>query len=348
MRTPRARNTPGLADACFWQAFPVTYGLKRAENFLGSIMGLVKRMSGLRSRWSRTFPPNLARLMLLACAALWGLSYMLAKFAMETIPPQWLIGLRMMGACACMLALFHKHIIPYLTAKIIVPALVVGLTYWVTMITQTIGLQTIEPGRSAFLTAAYCVFTPFAAWIVTKTKPRAINLIAGVICLTGVGFVSLKPGGALSLSTGDWLTLATAIVFSFNLTCLGIYTKRFDPIAVTFVQFAVAGVLFLIGAIFTEPAPNADWLAPSVLASVLYLFLGATMCAQLMQNIGLAHVPASQASIIMCTESLFAVGFSAMFWGEQILWSSLIGFALIFSAVLMSVFKPGRHSLHRN
>ena len=107
-------------------------------------MGLVERFSKLRSRWSRNFPPNLARLMLLGCAALWGGSYLLAKFAMEAIPPQWLMGLRMIGACLCMLALFHKHIVPYLTPKIIVPALVVGLTYWGTMVTQTIGLQTSE------------------------------------------------------------------------------------------------------------------------------------------------------------------------------------------------------------
>lgn len=85
-------------------------------------MGLVERFSKLRSRWSRSFPPNLARLMLLGCAALWGGSYLLAKFAMEAIPPQWLMGLRMIGACLCMLALFHKHIVPYLTPKIIVPA----------------------------------------------------------------------------------------------------------------------------------------------------------------------------------------------------------------------------------
>ena len=52
-------------------------------------MGLVERFSKLRSRWSRNFPPNLARLMLLGCAALWGGSYLLAKFAMEAIPPQW-------------------------------------------------------------------------------------------------------------------------------------------------------------------------------------------------------------------------------------------------------------------
>lgn len=74
------------------------------------------------------------------------------------------------------------------------PALVVGVTYYGTMVMQTYGLKTIDPGRSAFLTAAYCVLTPFVAWLVVKRRPYIINLLAGVICLLGVGFIALKPG----------------------------------------------------------------------------------------------------------------------------------------------------------
>lgn len=292
----------------------------------------------LRSKASRGFPPNLARLMLLCCAALWGGSYLTAKVALSAIPPMWLMGLRLAGACLVMMALFHRSILPYLNRRIIVPALLVGLTYWGTMTTQTIGLTSIDPGRSAFLTAAYCVITPFAAWVVCRQKPRLVNLVAAIICLAGVGFVALKPGsGSLSLGVGDVLTMTCALIFAFNLTLLGVFSREFHPIAVTFVQFAVAGVLFLGGALLTEPRPSADWLAPDVMASFLYLFLLATTMAQIMQNIGLAHVPAASASIIMCTESLFAVAFSALFWGERLGWNSLIGFALIFTAVLLSV-----------
>ncbi|KAA8821275.1 DMT family transporter [Bifidobacterium vespertilionis] len=306
-------------------------------------MAVRSRFQQLRSKWSRTFPPNLARLMLLTCAALWGGSYLIAKFAMVAIPPQWLMGIRVLGACTCMMLLFHRVILPALTPKILVPALVVGVTYWGTMVTQTIGLQTIDPGRSAFLTAAYCVLTPFASWLVAKTRPGMINLVAAVICLVGVGFVSLKSGGSLALSTGDWLTIATSVIFAFNLTFLGVYAKRFHPIALTWVQFFVAGVLFIAGALFTEPMPNGAWLQPSVVAAFLYLFLGATMTAQIMQNIGLAHVPPAQASIIMCTESLFAVVFSAMFWGEAITWNSIVGFSLIFAAVLLSIIRKRKN-----
>lgn len=296
------------------------------------------RFQEFRSRMSRTFPPNLARIMLLCCAALWGGSYLVAKVAMTAITPQWLMTMRMTGSCIIMFVLFHRVIIPALTREIIIPALVVGVTYYGTMIMQTEGLTTIDPGRSAFLTASYCVLTPFAAWIIAKQRPKLINLVAAIICLTGVGFVALKPGsGALALGVGDWMTIANAVIFSFNLTFLGRYTQRFHPIAVTFMQFAVADVFFLIGALFTEPLPNASWLAPNVIMSFLYLLIGATTLAQIMQNIGLAHVPPSSAAIIMCTESLFAVAFSAIFWGEAIGWTSIVGFSLIFAAVIMSV-----------
>lgn len=303
-------------------------------------MGARSRFQGFISSMSRNFPPNLARLMLLCCAALWGGSYVAAKVAMGSIPPQWLMFMRMVGACLLMFALFHRYVLRAMHRNIIVPALIVGVTYYATMALQTIGLNSIAPGRSSFLTAAYCVLTPFVVWIVSRRRPRIINLVAGAVCLIGVGFIALKPStNSFALSTGDWLTLVSALVFSFNLTALGIYARRFNAVALTFVQFAVAGVLFLAGALFTESPPNASWLDLNVIVSFLYLFICATTLAQVMQNIGLAYVPAASASIIMCTESLFSVVFATLLWHERIGWPSVVGFGLIFAAVLMSVIK---------
>ncbi|WP_081930268.1 DMT family transporter [Bifidobacterium bohemicum] len=280
--------------------------------------------------------------MLLCCAALWGGSYMVSKVAMSAISPQWLMTMRTGGACLVMLVLFHRVIIPALNRRILVPALVTGLTYYGTMALQTYGLRTIDPGRSAFLTAVYCVLTPFVAWYTNRRRPSITNVAAGFVCLVGVGFVALKPGGlTMTLSAGDFLTLACAAVFSFNLTYLGIYSTRFNPIAVTFVQFAVACCCFLSGALIAEPAPSAAWLDPKVVVSFLYLFLGATTLAQIMQNIGLAHVSASSASVVMCTESLFSELFATVFWHECIVPTTLAGFALIFAAVLLTIlYKP--------
>ena len=94
------------------------------------------RFQQWRSRMSRTFPPNLARLMLLMCAALWGGSFVVAKFAMQTVPPQWLTGSRMAGACLLMWPLFRKSIMRSMHRDFIIPSLVVGITYYVAMLCQ--------------------------------------------------------------------------------------------------------------------------------------------------------------------------------------------------------------------
>ncbi len=286
-----------------------------------------------------TISPAVARAMLLCSAALWGGSYTCCKIALDVLTPQWLVCVRMLAASACMLLLFHRQIVPFLKPKIIVPALVVGVSYWGLMCTQAIGLQTIDPGRSSFLTAVYCVLTPFAAWAISKAKPRAINLVAALVCLAGVGFISLNDGGELKLSSGDWLTLLAAVLTAINITFLGKYTRIHGPIAMTWVQFLIAGVLFLTGALITEPAPSAAWLQPHILGCLVYLALGASMTAQVFQNISLVNIPTSQASIIMCSESLFALLFGVLFYGEQVGWNSFAGFALILVAMWLSIVR---------
>lgn len=295
-----------------------------------------------------TLSPALGKMMLLGCAMLWGGSYPIAKVAMSVVTPQWLMCFRLLAASAIMLILFRKQIMPYLNRSIILPGLLVGLTYWGTMVSQTVGLTMIEPGRSAFLTAAYCVIVPFTSWILLKQRPTPRNLLSAVLCLIGVGFVSLSSGlGGFSIGTGDLLTLTCALVFSFNRVWLGKFGQTIHPVALTFAQFMVAGVCCLIGAALTEPAPTAAWLRPSILACLVYLFFGATMMAQIMQNFGLKVTPPSQASLIMCLETVFGLLFSVAFYGERVSGASGVGFALIFLAILGSQIRLSGRMLER-
>lgn len=287
--------------------------------------------------------PLLGQIMLLDCAMLWGGSYPTAKVAMTAIPVQWLMACRELTAAIVMLLLFHKHIIPFLTKRIVVPMLAIGATYYFTMLLQMKGLTMIAPGRSSFLTASYCVIIPFTSWILLRQKPTQRNIIAAIICMLGVGFISLDSGlGGLSFSFGDMLTLTCAVIFSFNLVLIGKWAKDFDPIALTFVMFSFSGSAFLIGALFTEPGPNRAWLQPSVFLCLVYLFFLATMLAQVMQNVGLKVVEPSQASIIMCTEGAFAVLFSVLFYGEELSLTTIIGFVLVFAAMVFSQLRLKR------
>lgn len=106
--------------------------------------------------------------------------------------------------------------------------------------------------------------------------------------------------------------------------------------AMTFMEFLVAGILYLVMSCLSFSGPSVAWLRPEVVSSVLFLIVCASMGAQIMENMSLPHLPGSQASIIMCTECLFAAVFSAIFAGERFTMNTVIGFALIFTAMVMS------------
>lgn len=281
---------------------------------------------------------HISQLMLLVCAAIWGGSYVSSKYALEVFPVQWLMGVRMVGACAIMFVIFFGTLRKTFTKKLIIPSLITGVTYYATLVLQTEGLQTIDPGRSAFLTAAYCVITPFSAWLIVKKKPTILGLIAAVVCVAGVGFVALKPGMfALTFSYGDILTLVCAAVFAFNLTFLAYYSRKYNPVTLTFGQFVVSGVLFLAGALIYEPLPNfngADHL--SIFANMFYLTVVVTVVAQIMQNYSLVNLSTANASVIMCTESLFTLLFSTLLYHEHVSNMAFVGFALIFAAIIIA------------
>ena len=61
------------------------------------------------------------------------------------------------------------------------------------------GLQYTTAGKNAFLTSVYVVLVPFLYWVFYRKRPTAYNLAAAVLCLLGVGFLSLGEGFTMGL-----------------------------------------------------------------------------------------------------------------------------------------------------
>ena len=67
-----------------------------------------------------------------------------------------------------------------------------------------------------------------------------------------------------------------------------------------------------------------------------FLSVGCTCVALLIQNVGLAHVPASTGSLLLSMESPSGVLFSVLLMGEALTSRLLAGFALIFLSIILS------------
>ena len=67
-----------------------------------------------------------------------------------------------------------------------------------------------------------------------------------------------------------------------------------------------------------------------------YLVVFASCVALVIQNVALAHVPPAQASLFLSLESVFGVLFSILLYGELLTVRLVVGFVLIFIALLVS------------
>lgn len=212
-----------------------------------------------------------------------------------------------------------------------------GLCLAVAYIVQTYGLMYTTPGKNAFLTASYCVLVPFMAWGIYKRRPGAANVLAALLCITGIGFVSLGnlDGG---VNIGDMLTLLCGIFYAFQIIIMEQYAGKGDALAITAVQFGAAALVCWAGALLFESAPVNVPLSAWI--SIAYLSVMCTAFCFFLQAWGMKYTPSSTTAVIMTLESVFGTLISVVFYHEPITFKLLLGFALIFVSVLISEAGP--------
>jgi drug/metabolite transporter (DMT)-like permease len=182
---------------------------------------------------------------------------------------------------------------------------------------------------------------PFLAWAIERTRPRAGNVVAALMCLAGVALLSLKgDDSTLGLGLGDALTLVAALMFGLNMIAVEHLGARHDAVTITFVTFCLSALVCLPYALALESAPDLATLTPEFWWQMTYLVLLATVMGVLVQNVAQKRVPSSRVALLLSSESVFAAIFSVIFTGEKITPALLAGFTLIFAAVLVSQYAP--------
>lgn len=257
------------------------------------------------------------KLLIVAATIIWGLSFVFMKDAVDVLPPAWLIGVRFMATGIILACVFHRRLAAALTKTYLVRGGIIGVLVFLAFWTQTIGLAYTTPGKNAFLTGTYCVLVPFAWWLFARRKPTRYNLIAAVLCVAGIGLVSLQgSAGDLTLGFGDAMTLVCSVFFALHIVYVSKFTDTCDVMALTVYQFLVGGACGLIVGACTETLPAASVITPDFLWNMAYLVVFASCLALVFQNVGLAHVDPAPASLLLSLESVFGVVFSVLLYGE--------------------------------
>ena len=282
------------------------------------------------------FMRKAAKPMLFAAAFIWGSSFFIMKNALDAMPVQYLLAIRFsMGAV--LLALVCGKRWRTFGRDYLWRGAIIGGCLYLAYAVQTYGLALTTPSKNAFLTAVYCVIVPFLYWLLAGVRPDRYHLLAAVLCVTGVGLVSLS--GDLSVNAGDALTLLCALFYAAHIVAVAKVSPGKDIYLLTVFQFAFAALYAWIGGALTETFPAQALADPQVIWPLCYLGVMATTVALLFQNVGQVNSDPASASVILSLESVFGVLCSVLFADDQVSARMLAGFALIFVAVVCSETK---------
>ena len=255
----------------------------------------------------------LGRIALLVTAFIWGSSFVILKNTIAELPTLYVLAIRFSGGAVLLSLVFAKQL-KKIDMEYLRHGLILGLILFFAYVIQTFGLQYTSPGKNAFLTSTYCVVVPFFTWIAYKIRPDRYNLIAAVVCLAGVGFVSLKQDASVNI--GDVLTLISGTLYGVHIVLTAKYVKGKSVPLITVIQFVVAGVLCWISALSTGPFPSGEALSNNFV-SLVYLCVFCTVACYLLQNFGQKNTPSSTTAILMSFEAVFGAFFSVILGAEE-------------------------------
>ena len=160
---------------------------------------------------------------------------------------------------------------------------------------------------------------------------------AAALTILGVGLLSLGDDLSFSLSSGELLTLAAAVLYALHIVAVSHFSAAHDVMTLTVVQLAVSAAVNLAASLaLGEVLDVAVLLDPSMWGALFYLVVLSSCVCMVVQNLGQAHVPPAQAALLLSLESVFAVVASVVFYGEVVTPRLALGFASIFVAVVVS------------
>ena len=273
---------------------------------------------------------------LMLTAMIWGTGFVVMKNTLSSVPPAAIIAIRYTIAAALTAVLFHKHLKGIARADVARGALV-GLLLALAYIVQTIGLDYTTAGKNAFLTTVYVLLVPFASWLIFRQKLSRSNFIAAALMLAGIGCLSLD-GESGGLNIGDLLTLLCGVFYAAHIMAVERCQRKTNTYALIVLQFAFAAAFAAVyHLLFERGLPMS--LHMDTVGSLLYLSVFSTTVAMSLQNIGQSMAPASHASILLSLESVFGALASCIFLGEAVTPRMLLGFAVIFAALVVNSMR---------
>lgn len=274
-----------------------------------------------------------AKLMLFSAALIWGSTFVFIKNSLDDVDPFFLAALRFTIGAA-VLALVLRRRLRAIDRATLWAGFVIGTQLFLAFSIQAVGLLGTTPSKGAFLSSWYSALVPLLSWAFYRRRPQRRQIFAALICVVGVGVISLS--GGLRVAWGDIVSLFASFFYATQILATEKYGRECDLMLITMLEFAFAG-LFGWGMQFAlHGLPQFGGITTSTWLAILYLGVMASSVAFLFQNVGQIHTDPSSAALILSLECVFGTAISVLFYGDELTGKLVLGFSLVFLGILYS------------
>jgi len=271
-----------------------------------------------------------ALLALLAVTAVWGVTFVQVKDAVELYPLFSFLALRFAIATAT-LAPVAAGRVRGLGRGGAVAAALLGVLLAAGYALQTAGLERTSVSSTGFVTGMYVVLTPVIAFAAFRISIRASAWAGVALATAGLALLSGIEAGS---AAGDALVLAAAAVFALQIVLLERFAPRFDAIAFTACEMAAAFVCLGVVALAAgAPGVPRGW---TVWGALVVTGVFASALAFLVQTWAQRRTSATRTALAFSMEPVFAAIFGFALAGDRLGGLGWVGCAVIMCGIVVA------------
>lgn len=280
-----------------------------------------------------------ASIMLFATAIIWGLAFVAQAAGMEHLGPLSFTASRCFVAVV-FLYLTYKFFMmksasyreeKFDMKRTLVGGSICGLVFTIAINLQQVSLIYTTAAKASFLTALYIVFIPVIGLFFGR-RPSVKIMLCIFLAMVGTYLLSIK--GGLNINRGDLIVILSALVFAIHILLLTKYSTNTNAVLVSLVQFAVCGVISLVGALVLEDISMEAILKSQ--ATILYVGILSSGVGFTIQLMALKDLEPVVASMICSLESVFGALFGWLILSQEMTEREIFGAIIIFLATIFA------------
>ena len=268
-----------------------------------------------------------ALLALVVVTAVWGVTFVQVKDALELYPLFAFLAVRFAIASVALVPVAA----PRLRRAGWKPATLLGGLLALGYALQTAGLDRTSVSSTGFITGLYVVFTPLFAYALFRIKVARVVVLGVGLALVGL---ALLAGVGVGEPGGDALVLAGAAAFSLQIALMERYAPRYDAVAFTFIEMLAAFVGFAVIAVaLGQVELPHGW---TVWGALIVTGVFASALGFLVQTWAQRQLSAARTALAFAMEPVWTAIFGFWLAGDRLGAVGWTGAALIMAGIVVA------------